>query len=88
MTFLICAIVALGLDAASFMAAWSWLAWPGFGMGLAAWVWAVQMARAYPPIEHRNATLVLGILATFGGFAGIFLSFTLGSLLYGGVMVF
>lgn len=86
--FLIGAIAALVMDALSFMASLSWLAWPGFGLGLAAWVWAVQMAVAYPPPEHRRATQILGIAATFGGFAGIFLSFTLGSLLYGGVMVF
>lgn len=89
MAFLIAAIVSLGLDAVSFFRYASWLAFPGFALGLCAWIWAVQMrVRVYPPQPFPVATKVLGILGTFGGFAGIFLSFTLGSLLYGGVMVF
>lgn len=88
MTFIVCSIIGLVLDACSFMASYSWMAFPGFALGLASWVWAVQMRNAYPEPPHRVATMVLGILSTFGGFAGIFLSFTLGSLLYGGIMVF
>lgn len=88
MMFLYIAIVSIALGAASFIPYWSWLAFPGFALGMAAWVWAVQMKNAYPPPEKREMTIVLGVVGAGTGFAGIFLMFTLASLLYGGVMVF
>lgn len=88
MTFVVVGIISLVLDALSFLPVLSWLSFPGFGLGLATWIWSVQMRTSWPAPRHPRAALVLGILGTLGGFAGIFLVFTLGSLLYGGVMVF
>lgn len=88
MTFLYAAIISLVLGAVSFVPYWSWLAFPGFALGMAAWIWAVQMKNAYPPPRNRDIIILLGILGAGTGFAGIFFMFTLASLLYGGVMVF
>lgn len=81
-------IVSIVLGAFSFFPMWSWLAFPGFALGMAGWIWGVQMKQAYPPVPHRDITVLLGILGAITGFAGIFISFTLMSLLYGGLMAF
>lgn len=88
MTFLIAGMVSILLGALSFVPYWSWMAFPGFALGTASWVWAVQMKNGYPKPKHWDITMLLGVLGTFTGFAGIFIAFTLASLLYGGIMVF
>ena len=88
MTFLIAGIVSIVLGALSFIPYWSWLAFPGFALGMAAWIWGVQMRRGYPPPAHRKLTVWLGIAGAAIGFLGIFIAFVLVSLLYGGLMAF
>ena len=88
MTMLLTAVAALACDALTYLPNLSWLSFLGLAGGTAAWAWGVQMRHAYPPGRFRRLTTVLGIVGTFGGFAGILISFTLVSLLYGGIMVF
>lgn len=85
---LIAGICSLACDLLTYLPNMSWLSFFGLGAGAAAWAWGIQMRRAYPPGRFLHLTTALGILGTFGGLAGILISFTLVSLLYGGIMVF
>lgn len=88
MTMLLTAVAAIVCDLLTYLPNLSWLSFIGLAAGTAAWAWGVQMRKAYPPGRFLRLTTVLGIFGTFGGLAGILISFTLVSLLYGGIMVF
>lgn len=88
MAMLIISIVSLACGVLTYVPALSWLSFLGLTAGAMAWAWGVQMRYAAPPSPYRKATCILGIVGTFLGLAGILLAFTLGSLFYGGVMLF
>ena len=88
MSILIISIVALVLDAITYIPILNWLAIPGFTLGIMAWVMGRKINQTCPGTKYAKPSMILGIIGTFAGLVGILISFVLGTLLFGGAVVF
>ncbi len=87
MSVLIIAIVSLILNILTYAPKCNWFSILGFCLAIMAWVMGRKM---YRTIGGKNALLsmVLGTISTFLGLLGILISFVIGTLLFGGSLIF
>ncbi len=88
MFILIVAIVSLALDALTYVPALNWFSLVGFTMGIIAWVIGRKVYQTQPGAKYAKLSMILGGIGTFAGLVGILTAFVLGTLLFGGFVVF
>ena len=88
MPFLILALCAAAMAALAWIPVLSFISIIGFALGVAVWVLARKMYLTGEKDGRLKAAVLVSAIATFANLAAIMLSFVLGSMLYGGFVVF
>lgn len=88
MLILVLACASVALAWLAFTPEISWVCIAGFVIGVSIWVLARKMIATGADCRYAKASMIIGGVGTFGNLAAIFFSFVLGSILYGGLVVF